>query len=67
MNEECRIAIEEYYTLKSDYEQSYAAKRKSIISDKSIGNTKQNKRNAIKQIKVPCVLCRIVLLLVLAH
>ena len=58
MNEECRIAIEEYYTLKSDYEQSYTAKRKSIISDKSIGNTKQNKRNAIKQIKVPCVLCK---------
>lgn len=58
MNEECRIAIEEYYTLKKDYDQSYATKRKAIISDKSIGNTKQKKREAIKEIKIPCIHCK---------
>ena len=58
MNDECRIAIEEYYTLKHDYDQSYNAKRKTIMTDKSIGNTKQKKRDAIKNIKIACVHCK---------
>ena len=56
MNEQCRVAIEEYYTLKNDYEQSYKKKRKTIMIDKNI--TKQEKRNAIQNIKVPCVYCK---------
>tara|TARA_B100001059_G_C17839427_1_gene590955 strand:- start:5049 stop:5852 length:804 start_codon:yes stop_codon:yes gene_type:complete len=58
MNEECRTAIEDYYTLKKDYDQSYATKRKAIISDNRIGNTKQKKRDAIKGIKMACVHCK---------
>lgn len=56
MNEQCRVAIEEYYTLKNDYEQVYNAKRKSIMSNKSA--TKQQKREAAQSIKIPCVHCK---------
>ena len=58
MNEDVRVAIEEYYTLKNDYDQSYSSKRKAIISDKSIGNTKQKKRNSINELKIPCIHCK---------
>ena len=56
MNKQCRVAIEEYYTLKNDYEQDYHAKRKSIMSNKSA--TKQQKREAVQSIKIPCVHCK---------
>lgn len=55
MNEQCRVAIEEYYTLKNDYDQGYNAKRKSIMSKKT---TKQEKRDAVQAIKMPCVHCK---------
>ena len=58
MNEECRIAIEEYYTLKHDYEESYNAKRKTILTDKKTYNTKELKQAAVQNIKVPCVNCK---------
>lgn len=56
MNEQCRVAIDEYYTLKNDYEQDYNAKRKSIMSNKS--STKKNKRQEVQSIKIPCVHCK---------
>ncbi len=56
MNEQCRAAIEEYYTLKNNYEQVYKKKRKIIMTDMRI--TKQDKRNAIQNIKVPCIHCK---------
>jgi len=58
MNDECRTAIEDYYTLKNDYDQSYKTKRNVIIADKIKYNTLQKRRNAIAQIKNPCVHCK---------
>ena len=34
MNDECRTAIEDYYTLKNDYDQSYKTKR-NVITKKT--------------------------------
>jgi hypothetical protein len=56
MNDQCRAAIEDYYTLKNDYEQVYKKKRKTIMTD--IRVTKQDKRDAIQSIKVPCIHCK---------
>jgi hypothetical protein len=56
MNDQCRVAIEEFYTLKNDYEQAYNAKRKSIMSNKTA--TKLKKRQAVQSIKIPCVYCK---------
>ena len=58
MNEQCRIAIEEYYTLKNDYDQAYKTKRQAIMSNKKVGNTKEQKRNNIRSIKMQCVHCK---------
>ena len=58
MNEECRIAIEDYYTLKHDYDESYKAKRKDILSNNRTYNTKELKQNAVRNIKMSCVNCK---------
>ena len=56
MNEECRKAIEDYYTLKKDYDNAYKTKQKAIMTNKVWSKSK--KREAIKAIKMTCVHCK---------
>ena len=41
MNEECRKAIEEYYTLKKDYDNAYKTKQKGIMTNKVWSKSKK--------------------------
>lgn len=58
MNEQCRKAIHEYYTLKHDYDEDVKSKKQSIIKNETTYPTKQSKQQAMKSIKIPCLYCK---------
>ena len=58
MNEDCRTAIHEFYTMKHDYDESTKNKKQSILQNNHSYPTKVAKQQAIQQLIIPCIHCK---------